>query len=601
MDLFIIKNAKELKEVKIEKEKMLSICFDWLTKRELVEKGLKAQIYDEYISETEGDTTDRFVFNLSKEWHYFKGEDFTTFQGVSLGLIWEWVFWWSTLIPMYKFLISIKSILNTVKPITIFCDNEIPNAYSWILKELANKNRSKVECFGAPKKDLGIDVLSGSCSGWELNSRVYRWRRPFFIVYNFVSRLRNIHKDNESNVLVFPYPTLTNLFLEWQRKSQGINFLTTSLPRKTGISFFFRKLPECIFLYPRRLLEEEELSLLRIKQRWDYIKRDRDYINKFTYNDLNLFPVLQCELEYFFNEKIFSLAQDVVGYKDILGKKSVKCILLPFDVSPTNSTIIQVAKTRQIPTIVMLHGLPCISPFNDRDNLQTDYLFVWGIGEYDHYLPKKGKDKLRLVGNPYFDYYKQNRIDTQNQNRRKRVLLLSNPIVYSFISSSAGDPEEYLMSLIEILSEFDVEIIIKLHPSESLNYYKSILQKPGIKILKDEPIKELIAWSDVVICSFTTVLLEALICEKPVVYVNFSKVRCSAPFNGKDNFPITTTKEEVRNQIKQVLSGRTEGLQHLYKKVLEDYAGPLDNRSSERVLKEISQIISNEIEREGKQ
>ncbi len=608
MNLCLVKDDSYLSESWADKrrESILFICFDWLTKRTLIEKGFRAKIYDEIISWEEGDAADRFVFTLSRDWRYYNGEDFTRIGDIPLGSIQDWPFLSGSLTPVYKFLLSIGNWIECESPEEVAYDGRIPDVCAWSLRAVCSKKGIAVKQLGKTKTELRLDPLSGSLRE-QRRADISRKRRILARIYNAAVRLRGRGMDGDQNVLIAPYPPLTNLFLEWQRNGRGINFLTTALPTRPGKAFFLKRLPELVEPLRAPLTDADKHELVEMEKRWRKIRGTDGYANKFAFRGINPYPVFERELDHFFDKDAETILTEVRGYEQLLRKRGIKCLLLPFDVPATNSEMIAASKMLGIPTVIVLHGLPVLASYNNRDNLLSDYLCVWGPAQYERYLPEKGEERVVYLGNPYFDNYKKEVMRMQSKsdgNRRgdgrggRRVLLLSNPKIVSFIAASEGDPEEYLVSLLRILSETDAEIIVKLHPSESIEHYKKVIGRRA-RLVRDRPVKRLISWADLVVGPFSTVLMEALISGKPVVCVNYSKVKYPEPFNGIE-FPVATTEKEAKNLILEGLQRTDQSpgtSDEMVSKMLARHAGPLDDRSSERILLTISRIISSSLEK----
>jgi len=145
MDLCIVNDCPQADLLKTGRNGVLFVCFDWRTKQKLKEKGLKAVAYDEFISEKDGDTADKFVFQLSKKWYLDRGRDITLFDGISLGRAWEWVTWWETLIPAYKFIVAMDSLIKKERPKMVYCHRSEALRF-WGRRSKGSRSAHRIHC-----------------------------------------------------------------------------------------------------------------------------------------------------------------------------------------------------------------------------------------------------------------------------------------------------------------------------------------------------------------------------------------------------------------------------------------------------------------------
>ena len=83
--------------------------------------------------------------------------------------------------------------------------------------------------------------------------------------------------------------------------------------------------------------------------------------------------------------------------------------------------------------------------------------------------------------------------------------------------------KEIIKTIREVFSEQEANILFKIHPSESIDFYKS-LEQYGVKIYgKEVKNEELILLSDLYIAHYSTTNFTAMILQKPAIFLNLLK------------------------------------------------------------------------------
>tara|TARA_A100001035_G_scaffold272173_1_gene261143 strand:+ start:1331 stop:2683 length:1353 start_codon:yes stop_codon:yes gene_type:complete len=202
------------------------------------------------------------------------------------------------------------------------------------------------------------------------------------------------------------------------------------------------------------------------------------------------------------------------------------------------------AKKRNIPTIGMVKSF---------DNLtgkgfipyKTDYAIVWNdilkdelisIYEYD-------ESNISVTGVPQFDIYK-NSPKISKYEFFKKYNLTKNMKVILFATNSqliSPDDFEYIEFLASKLIELNAQMIVRIHPTDHIGRYKGAkfknvcFQIPGVedgdgpnervaakKFLED--LSDTLYFSDVTINTASTMSLDAIAHDKPVINIAFDMV-----------------------------------------------------------------------------
>lgn len=586
MDIFFIENLAALNYLDADQiKKCVLVSCTCEIQKELETKNIKSIMYDDLMTADAKNTND-FAFQLSQIWYKDGDRDFTVFNRISLGYVYEFAIWMKTGFA-YKFLISVDALVIKERPAVVYYDASMRQFRKRILKCMETHLKTLgvvLQRLGNEKESTALLLDMGNFFAHRLKKRIRS------VGYNTYKRLFGKRKQGKYRVLVSFYSGLDKLLYELEKTNEFEIVLTTKLPNTVQKHFQNGGPLELDLPILVNFSREEQDSLKNMQLMWQRVESKEDYRNKFEWKGYNIFEAIKPELQLFFTKIKSEIAGEVKIYQKGIKKAKLACVVVPFDITPKERILIEIAKLYEIPTMTILHGLP--SRYNNIENCQTDYLVVWGEGIGKRY-EKLGvpKERIFCFGSPKLDEYLLNHKIVE-KNGKPNILVLSFPCNEPFWSKDYAW-RNYAKLIVRALKNIGAGIIFKLHPSESIDDYKDIFENSGIKIVREGSIKDLLIQSDLVIASFTTVLLEAMVLMKPMLYFKPGpEVEYPEPF-GVYNLEEITTEEELRKQVEAFLTdGKTNTTE--YKKILIDYAGPLDGNSSARIVGLISRIIKHE-------
>lgn len=261
---------------------------------------------------------------------------------------------------------------------------------------------------------------------------------------------------------------------------------------------------------------------------------------------------------------------------------------MPFDTPMYSKMIVSIGKSMNIPTMVIQHGVQ--SSMWNQDKKFADYIAVWSKG-VKNMLLKCGipKERIFITGNPYFDKFPKlrKRMEQKDKFGKKiKILVITFP-------SSPYNSEKYILTILDGIAKGNIifNIVIKIHPSESLKYYKQLLsnyKNLGVKVVKRGNIIKYLLNSDIVISSSSTVTLEAFILEKPLICLNTIGKRYAPPLDGK-SIPIVKNTDELVTRINNIFRNIEE--ENTMTCILNNHIGLLDGKSSVRIISLINELI----------
>ena len=195
-------------------------------------------------------------------------------------------------------------------------------------------------------------------------------------------------------------------------------------------------------------------------------------------------------------------------------------------------------------------NIPSIGMVKSFDNLtskgylafETDYVFLWNQvmkGELKE-LYDYADSKIKITGVPQFDIYKIKPLLTKEEFITKNKLSNNKKIVLYATNHKDISPDDPLNIdfLAKNLPKLNAQLIVRLHQMdnisryESINYENVVFQVPGIEegqgtqervAFKNftKELRDTLFFSDVTINTCSTMTLDSIAAEKPVINIYF--------------------------------------------------------------------------------
>lgn len=254
-----------------------------------------------------------------------------------------------------------------------------------------------------------------------------------------------------------------------------------------------------------------------------------ELINKanMIFKSVNTHPVYGNQFFYnTFINKIPQMVETIAAVNRYLEEEPVSCVIVGTTEEIISRILTIVAASKGIPSICLQHGL--LGGDEAFIPVFSTIVAVYGHYEKNWYL-KKGLAETRIVitGHPRFDD-----IFTKNHMSKKRLAEKCNLNLHKKTILFATQPNYVSLwnQLIEIMAKNpQIEIVIKPHPWELSrgqestrklmdNYEAYVKKYKSVKLIsiKGFNLYDILPNVDAVVCNLSTVVLEAMLCEKPV-------------------------------------------------------------------------------------
>ena len=212
------------------------------------------------------------------------------------------------------------------------------------------------------------------------------------------------------------------------------------------------------------------------------------------------------------------------------------------------------------------------------------------------------EEKLIITGNPHFEYISK-KIDN-SKKQKSRINLPLRELVFLYAGNAFKDNKketgywdlDNISLIVEVLKESSVKnvsLIIKPHPRlpkeniEEIRKYTEKFKKDQVSLIENINTYELISISDLVIVAFSTIGLEAVFSNKPVISIQPGlKEKDPSIISKKGIIPAGYNKEDCKLIVKKALDEN-----YRKKIVLRSQSFKKERNSTEKIKKLVYAMI----------
>lgn len=141
-----------------------------------------------------------------------------------------------------------------------------------------------------------------------------------------------------------------------------------------------------------------------------------------------------------------------------------------------------------------------------------DEIFTFGDFWTEQSSLTKNGVRLTTTGFPYFEQH-SDQLHKGASSARKRILIISQEVIRETLSSLA-------VALARTLEQSRYEIVYKLHPAEYTTWeliYSDEFKRSGVTVVANGNLYTLLGTTDIHIGVYSTVIIESLVFEKPLI------------------------------------------------------------------------------------
>ncbi|WP_397600991.1 hypothetical protein [Silvanigrella sp.] len=259
-----------------------------------------------------------------------------------------------------------------------------------------------------------------------------------------------------------------------------------------------------------------------------------------------------------FQEKIHEIQNEFEKY--VLNNNFIGYIS-PFDAALKENISIDVFRKIKKPSFVFLHGLPAV--YNLKDNLRSDYLFVWGDKIKEQYIKLGANpDKIHVSGHPFLKINKKINLKFDVS----KVLVLTKSMNGGIILNQnryygdRGNSLAYVYQVQNVLKSLGIHsATLRTHPSENKSWYWKNIDQTFYELDQESSLNESMNSKSLIIGPASTVFLESIasglnyIVYEPIddLGLSYDGIKLSPPFDSSYlNVPVANSASELKYLIK---------------------------------------------------
>lgn len=412
-------------------------------------------------------------------------------------------------------------------------------------------------------------------------------------------RVSQVKATRQKVILFGNEQRIGNMSISWLNELKG-SIDTLALGIKSEWSGIYKdySIPYNLFrgYESKQMRKEINNKRKELKKIWNGLIKDEDFKNSWKYEDVNLWRSLELGITYYFLYRFIDIVRYGEIAKEVIHAEKPDVVVTIDDRSPFGKTVNVISKSLGVPTLMVQHGIVADHPIYGP--ICSDKMAVFGHVFKDA-LVKRGvnPDDIVVTGQPRFDVLVNTKYDKKwiyeklNLNGEKGLIV--------FASTDLPDDEKELTvrELCAAMKQFpDKQLVIKPHPSDDGAMFVDLLCKFNLDaIVVHDYLYELLSACDLLITTWSTVGLEAMILDKPIIVINLM------------NRPDMTSYVErgAAIEVKKIGDGIRAFEMALYdstaienmklnrEKFLRDYAYKSDGKSSERVAELIKTMVDS--------
>lgn len=215
-------------------------------------------------------------------------------------------------------------------------------------------------------------------------------------------------------------------------------------------------------------------------------------------------------------------------------------------------------------------------------------------------------EKLVITGAPRFDAKCHLEPDAPERVRAALGVPLDKPII-----TFATQPlfpvviEQNVRHIVRAAEHFpDHKLVFKVHPREDPAHYRKLLAKlnaDGVLVVQKVDLNALLKASGLVVTGFSTVALEAMIFERPVLIVNLTGEPDPVDYVSSGAALGAYTPEDIVKQMERLLTDPKANamLVENRRRYLTDQLYKVDGRATQRVAELVQQMVAANISEPG--
>ncbi len=496
------------------------------------------------------------------------------YEGIELFSLFYLKLYWS-IVDVKKYFRILKEIIKKENPKEIIAfSNDSENIIASILKETF-RGRLEIHAYSPRRKKNIRDRLMVQFAG--------KMQKIYTLIYLNLIGKKN-HKIFISGGKIY-FKSIAEMLLK-NHKNKIINFddcfrksFFTKGKYLPFYEFSGRRNPE-----KEKIMKEEMMKLIEEIKKSDLVK-EMDIENA-------LLGLLKKILTNIVNQ-FLDISRKMNEMFYLFENKKINLILLSEDDLELSKAIVRTGKRFNIPSLVFLHGIPCVT----FGNIEGDFSFVFGEKVKKLYLRNRSRNeedskKVLAAGCPRYDNF-------EKKGAEEKIILYAMEVA----SGNHLVPETHLTKkrqkevlkwIFNIMKNLpDYKLIIKTRPGWDMTGLPEKIAKEekftNFKVIERADNAELLNRAKIVLFNHSTMGLEALLLNKRAISISFRNLDKINPYKKMKTVKKVYTKAQLEKAINKALKNEEEiDGEELNKYILTD------RKATQRAVEFIERFIHKE-------
>jgi hypothetical protein len=540
------------------------VSFDWLTLDSLRKAGHQVYPVEDFIPRDVGIKYQEMLEDRVRNWHFFRGEDLTEFEGISLGAAFKLELSNYFAYAM-RYGLAFARAFYQLEPDHLIA-YLVPDDHPYLEYAIKREVIHRVAETG------GVSLELYESTGPEQIKKlpemicrdIYRLdpdKRIFFWLLSAIQMVLEKFRGKKPEILICSegifYNPLFERYLE-RKNNLGYRmiFPVVSRPVRSLIMTMIRN--GSVPFYPRGMGRKKCVGkpIRGMRRRLRELMVKPEWMRRWELEGIDFSSVFRRIIHEVVLADIEATAEYAVNCRRELDRRPIKAAVFPNDKARAIRILLEAAKRQGIETFYYEHGVNLyrLPQSFDSGRKLTDHIICWGKKDRQAYR-SLGANEGNLVEYtpPFLSRYLP--MKKCSLKRIRKVLLLQHCYTKDHINGIAHSEEEFMIKICKGLRKMGLrEIRLKVHPGMSMKaYFQSIVNRYqlNLEVYKDEDLRELILWSDLVIGPISTAALEVLLLGREYYCVDLEGLQWErdSAFDG-DRLRIYPSVEEALSAIR---------------------------------------------------
>lgn len=332
----------------------------------------------------------------------------------------------------------------------------------------------------------------------------------------------------------------------------------------------------------------------RIKNLWREVSASPSFTSQFTLDGVPVWGALEDRFWLYYRVQFPRIVKYVETGIRILERERPSVVLTKADGPTPVRTFVNVANTRDVPTVLIQHGIK--SPINDYVP-PSEHVAVWGETTKEFFESKEiESDQLHVTGAPHFDGLAEH--DPNVPTVRERLGIPDDNTVVTVATQPFDDDvrSSILDAVVNRVAPVKgVTVVLRPHPREDVALHRGFADgsDEDIRLAAETDIHDLLSASDLLLAVNSTVIFEASLLGTPVLVLSFTDERDLPLYSPDNGYPRVTNPARLGNMVTDALGGDQRGLRARQPSFGREYAHNADGRAAERVASLVERLADD--------